>query len=284
MAREAAGSLTAGAEPAPEREAEVEPTIQQQFSLRGKVALVTGGSGVLGAAMCHGLAQAGARVAVAARSLEKCRQLAAALGPEHLAVAVDLSDEEQIRAAIDDVAERAGRLDVLVNNGYNGPTPRLEDARASDFRRSLEVGVTGQFVAAQQAARWMRANGGGSIINVASMYGLVASYPEAYEGLEPCSPPNYHATKGALIQLTRHLAAYWARDGIRVNCLSPGAFPHAPLRKRLPEFIARLERHVPMQRMGEPHELMGAVVFLASDASSYCTGHNLVIDGGWTAW
>ncbi|MDH7568633.1 MAG: SDR family oxidoreductase, partial [Armatimonadota bacterium] len=169
-------------------------------------------------------------------------------------------------------------------NGYHGPAPHLDAASADDFRRSLEVGVTGQFVAAQQAARHMRRTGGGSIINVASMHGLVASYPEVYEGLDVTSPPNYHAAKGALVHLTRHLAAYWARDGIRVNCLSPGAFPHAPLRQRLPQFIRRLESRVPLGRVGEPHELMGAVLFLASDASSYCTGHNLVIDGGWTIW
>ena len=102
-----------------------------------------------------------------------------------------------------------------------------------------------------------------------------------YEGLETCSPPNYHATK-ALIQLTRHLAAYWARDGPRQLHLR--GVPACSVRERMPEFIRRLSERVPMKRMGEPHELMGAVVFLASDASSYCTGHNLVVDGGWTIW
>lgn len=263
---------------------ELEPTIHQLFSLEGKVALVTGGAGVLGTPMCRALAQAGARVVVASRNLEKCQQLAAELGPQHFAIALDLSNEDNIRSVIDEVAQRAGRLDILVNNGYSGPLARLNTARAEDFRQSLEVGVIGQFVAAQQAAQHMRALGKGSIINIASMYGLVASYPEVYEGLEVCSPPNYHAAKGALIHLTRHLAAYWASDGIRVNAISPGAFPHHPLRERLPEFIRRLEARVPMKRMGEPYELMGAVLFLASDASSYVTGHNLVVDGGWTIW
>ncbi len=261
-----------------------EPTLAELFDLRGKVALVTGGAGVLGTPMCRALAQAGARVAVASRSEEKCRRLAEELGGGSFALAVDLSDEAGVRAVVDEVAARAGRLDILVNNGYNGPTPRLEEATAEDFRRSLEVGVTGQFVAAQQAARHMRAGAGGSIINVASMYGLVASYPEVYEGLDACSPPNYHATKGALVHLTRHLAAYWAADGIRVNCISPGPFPHDATQQRLPEFIRRLEERVPLKRMGRPHELMGAVVFLASAASSYCTGINVVVDGGWTAW
>ena len=266
-----------------ERRSEMGPTLPQLFSLEEGRAGDRRGR-VPGIRDVRGLAQAGARVVVASRTLEKCRRLAEELGPQHRAVAIDLSDETNIRTTIDQVAAEMGRLDILVNNGYNGPLARLDTATGDDFARSLAVGVTGQFIAAQQAARQMRRVGGGSIINVASMYGLVASYPEVYEGLESCSPPNYHATKGALIQLTRHLAAYWARDGIRVNCLSPGAFPHAPVRERMPEFIRRLSERVPMKRMGEPHELMGAVVFLASDASSYCTGHNLVVDGGWTIW
>jgi NAD(P)-dependent dehydrogenase (short-subunit alcohol dehydrogenase family) len=121
----------------------------------------------------------------------------------------------------------------------------------------------------------------GSVIMLGSMYGLVASYPDAYEGLTPASPAAYHALKGGIIHLTRHLAVYWAADGVRVNCLSPGPFP-AP--RVSPELIERLQRRSPMGRMGKPHELKGAIVFLASDASSYVTGQNLVVDGGWTAW
>jgi NAD(P)-dependent dehydrogenase (short-subunit alcohol dehydrogenase family) len=114
-----------------------------------------------------------------------------------------------------------------------------------------------------------------------SMYGLVGSYPEAYEGICPASPVAYHALKGGIIQLTRHLAVYWAADRVRVNCLSPGPFPSPKAPRGLAD---RLKVHSPMRRMGLPHELKGAVVFLASDASSYMTGQNLVVDGGWTAW
>jgi gluconate 5-dehydrogenase len=109
----------------------------------------------------------------------------------------------------------------------------------------------------------------------------VASYPDAYEGVCTASPAGYHALKGSIIHLTRHLAVYWARDGVRVNCLSPGPFPAS---QTSPELVRRLKTHCPMARMGQPHELKGAVVFLASDASSYMTGQNLVVDGGWTAW
>ena len=114
------------------------------------------------------------------------------------------------------------------------------------------------------------------------MYGLVASYPDAYEGICPASPVAYHALKGGIVQMTRHLAAYWAGDRVRVNCLSPGPFPSEQAHRR--RMVERLRTKLPMERMGQPHELKGAVVFLASDASSFMTGQNLVIDGGWTAW
>lgn len=115
-----------------------------------------------------------------------------------------------------------------------------------------------------------------------SMYGIVGSYPEAYQDICAASPVAYHALKGGIIHLTRHLAVYWARDGVRVNCLSPGPFPNLD---RVPDgLVERLEQRSPMGRMGVPSELKGAVVFLASDASSYMTGQNMVIDGGWTAW
>jgi NAD(P)-dependent dehydrogenase (short-subunit alcohol dehydrogenase family) len=119
------------------------------------------------------------------------------------------------------------------------------------------------------------------VVMLGSMYGLVGSYPDAYEGITAASPVAYHTLKGGIAQLTRHLAVYWAKDGVRVNTLSPGPFPP----ERVPEeMVRRLINRSPMGRMGRPDELKGAIVFLASDASSYMTGQNLVIDGGWTAW
>lgn len=124
----------------------------------------------------------------------------------------------------------------------------------------------------------------GSIINIASMYGVVASYPDAYDELPVNSPPDYHALKGSLVHLTRHLAVYWAKYNIRVNAISPGPFPKPQVRQNIAGFIPRLEEKVPLGRMGNPEELKGAVILLASDAGSYITGQNLLIDGGWTAW
>ena len=261
-------------------------SVSSLFDLSGRVAIVTGGAGHLGSAMSEVLAKAGANVVIASRSLEKCRQLADRLSAhaECAAMECDVANEQSIRAMIDKAAETWGRLDILINNAYGGPAPDIPDATANDFAEALRNGVTSYFVAAQQARKHMLTTDGGAVVNIASMYGMVASYPEVYENVPFNSPPNYHAVKGAVIQLTRHLAVYWAKDNIRVNAISPGAFPPDRVRESSPEFVDRLPARVPMGRLGEPRELQGAVLFLATTASSYVTGHNLVVDGGWTAW
>ena len=263
----------------------MEPTVQSLFDLSGRVALVTGGAGWLGRAICHALAEVGARVVVASRNLKRCQAVADELAAGALAFPLDVNDEAAVRRCVDRTVEEAGRIDVLVNNAYSGSRAGIDDSTSDDFQGAMRTGVTAYFIAAQQAVRHMRRQGGGgSIINNASMYGLVASYPDAYEGLDVNSPPNYHAVKGAVIHLTRHLAVYWAKDRIRVNAISPGPFPHDHVSTHQDEFLRRLTTKVPLGRMGEPHELKGAAVFLASEASSYMTGQNIVIDGGWTAW
>ena len=164
-------------------------------------------------------------------------------------------------------------------------TPRLFDLRGNTALVTGASGYLGGAMARALAEAGSRVSvakkKGASIIMLGSMYGQIGSYPEAYEGICSASPAAYQALKGGIIQLTRHLAVYWAKDSVRVNCLSPGPFPSDETPEAL---ISRLEARSPMGRMGKPHELKGAVVFLAGDASSYMTGQNLVIDGGWTAW
>ena len=263
-----------------------EPTIMDLFNLKGKVAIVTGACGWLGASMSRALAEAGAQVVVTSRQAAQAVEFAASLpGEGHLGLGFDQGDTEHIPNFVAQVVEQAGRIDVLVNNAYGGTAPDIDTATAADFDRAYHVGVTAYFLLARDVMLHLRARQApGSIINIASMYGMVASYPDAYEGLAVNSPPNYHALKGGVIHLTRHLAAYWATDNIRVNALSPGPFPSDGVQQRLPDFIPRLEAKVPLGRMGRPEELKGALVLLASDAGSYITGQNLVVDGGWTAW
>lgn len=272
-------------------------TVADLFNLTDRVALVIGGSGYLGRAMSTALAEAGARVAIGSRSRERAASVAAQLpgGADlHCGVACDVTDEDSTRTGVDRAAAHCGRLDILVTCTVGHRRVGIDQARQVDFEESLSTTLTGPFIASQQAAGHMRKSGGGSIIHIGSMYGLVGSYPQVFEGLKTPVPPMYHAAKGGVIQLTRYQAVYWGKEGIRVNCLSPGPFPPSAAETRsrqepLPEsenqvFLERLADHVPLGRNGLPWELKGAVVFLASRASSYMTGQNLVIDGGWTAW
>lgn len=262
-------------------------TLKELFDLTGKVALVIGGTGYLGSAMSEALAEAGARVAIGSRSQERAESAIAGLPGErgmHLGLLCDITDEESSRRGVDQVAAHLGRLDILVNSVAGGSPATIDVATQADLAGSLEVNLVGPFVAAQQAARHMQRTGGGSIINIGSMYGMVGSYPEVYKGVDACSPAAYHAAKGGLIHLTRYQAVYWAEHNIRVNCISPGPFPRPVSHAGREEFLRRLVERVPLGRGGVSWELKGAVVFLASDASSFVTGHNLVVDGGWTAW
>ena len=266
--------------------AQTERSVQQLFDLSGKVAIVTGAAGWLGAAMSRALAEAGATIVVTSRDAGQAAEFAASLpGMGHVGLAFGQDDVGSIPGFVADVAAQLGRIDVLVNNAYGGTAPTIESATAEDFDRAYHTGVTAYFLLAREVVRHLRGrHAPGSIINIASMYGVVASYPDAYTDLPFNSPPNYHGLKGGIVHLTRHLAVYWAADGVRVNAIAPGAFPSPKVRARSPEFIERLSQRVPMGRMGEPEELKGLVVLLASDAGSYITGQNLLVDGGWTAW
>lgn len=263
-----------------------ERNVMDLFSLHGRVAIVTGACGWLGSAMSRALAEAGATLVVTSRDGEQAARFAAQLPRAgHIGIGFDQGDTDTIPGFVAGVVQQLGRIDVLINNAYGGSAPDIENATAEDFDRSYHTGATAYFLLARQVMFHLRERQApGSIVNIASMYGVVASYPSAYEGLPVNSPPNYHGLKGAVVHLTRHLAAYWAQHNIRVNAISPGPFPKDETIQQQPEFIERLEQKVPMGRMGRPHELKGAVVLLASDAGSYITGQNLLVDGGWTAW
>ncbi len=258
--------------------------IPQLFNLTGRTALVTGGSGYLGSAISTALAEAGARVIIAGRTLEKSLRAADGLiGPEstrHTAVVIDHMDEASIESGFA-AATLIGNIDILINNGHEHVVDDWSTITGPQFDRQLK-NLTGYFLLARKVRdQAVRRNAPASIVMLGSMYGVVGSYPDVYEGLVPASPAAYHALKGGVVHLTRHLAVYWAKDQVRVNCLSPGPFPSSTIH---PELVQRLEKRSPMGRMGRPEELQGAALFLASNASSYVTGHNLVVDGGWTAW
>lgn len=262
-----------------------EPTFQELFDLSGQVVLITGGTGHLGSAMARALAEAGASVVISSRDAAKARAAAAGLPCQgsirHHGVVLDHMEPKSIETGFAQAVALAGKIDVLVNNGNESAPSDWTTATPEEFNRTF-ANATGYFLLARHfRAHVVDRQTPGSIILLGSMYGMVASYPDAYEGVCNASPVAYHALKGGIVHMTRHLAAYWARDGIRVNCLSPGPFP---TEKAPRVMVERLCTKLPMKRMGEPHELKGAIVFLASQASSFMTGQNLVIDGGWTAW
>ena len=260
-------------------------TLQEQFALSGRVALITGGTGHLGTAFSTALAEAGASVIISSRDgkrgQEAADQLPSPGGATHHGVTLDQMNGDSVASGFAAAVEAAGQVDVLVNNGLDAQGKDLTEISFDEFAEH-QGNNAGYFALARLFRDHIVKRGtSGSVINIGSMYGQVASYPDAYEGICSASSVAYHALKGGTIHMTRHLAAYWAQDGVRVNCLSPGPFPGAAAN---PEMVKRLITKSPMNRMGEPSELKGAIVFLASDASSYMTGQNVTIDGGWTAW
>lgn len=254
------------------------------FSLEGKTAVVTGGCGHLGQAMVAALADAGAAVWVAGTSHEKFLRV---FGQESdlRFVKIDIMDSTSIREAFTEVAREAGQIDVLINNAaqYAGIGKKSEDLSDDDWVRCIE-GIAGStYKCIREVLPFMQA--GGSIVNIASMYGIVSPYLAVYE--PPCEasliPVNYSAGKASVIQMTRYFGTYLIDRKIRVNSISPGPFP-SPKVQENKVFADRLREKNPSHRLGDPEDLKGAVLFLASDASKYVVGQNIQVDGGWTIW
>jgi NAD(P)-dependent dehydrogenase (short-subunit alcohol dehydrogenase family) len=253
--------------------------VRKLFDLTGRVAVVTGASSGLGVTFAEGLAGAGAKVVLAARRRERIDALARSLeeaGTEALAVECDVASEASVDALVAATLSRFGQVDVLVNNAGVAKIAPAADESLADFRSVLDVNLVGAFVCAQRFGQAMLARKSGSIINVASILGLVAS------GLIPQA--SYVASKGGVVNLTRELAAQWARLGVRVNAVAPGYFPSEMTGDMFgtEDGVRFIRRRTPMGRGGKPEELLGALLLLASDASSYMTGQILAVDGGWT--
>lgn len=260
--------------------------------LDGKVALVTGGAGILGRRFCQGLADSGASVAVVDVDLDAAREAARPLGGAAEGFVCDVADSRSVENCIAAVLERFGRIDVLHNNAASKSsdvreffTP-FEDYSLSVWREVMAVNIDGMFLVAQAVGRHMIARGGGgSVIQTASIYGLVGVDSRIYEGSDylggPINTPAvYAASKAAVVGLTRWLATHWAKHGIRVNCLVPGGVSSG----QNSIFAQNYSMRVPLGRMAEADEIVPALLYLASPASSYVTGQVLAVDGGWTSW
>ena len=264
------------------------------FSLDGRVAIVTGALGLLGKNHCRALASAGASVVVTDVDDARVKGFAEELGPKAIGVGADITQRESIEALKRAALDHYGSIDVLVNNAaindmFENPQAGAELSKFENYplelwQRSLDVNVTGTFLCCQVIGSEMAKRGRGSIINIASTYGIVApdqsiyQKPDGSQGFYKSA--SYPATKGAVLALTRFVATYWGEKGVRCNAVSPGGVENG----QDAFFIANYAKKTPLGRMSKATELGGAIVFLASDASSYVTGSNVVVDGGWTAW
>lgn len=263
-----------------------------KFQLGGKVALVTGGAGILGQKFCAGLVEAGAKVAVVDLDAGAAQAAAASLGDNAVGFACNIAEPESVKDCVDAVIARFGAIDILHNNAASKSrdvraffTP-FEDYSLDTWREVMSVNIDGMFLMAQAVGKHMVVRGqGGAVIQTASIYGLVGPDSRIYEGSDylggPINTPAvYAASKAAVVGLTKWLATHWAKNGIRVNCLVPGGVSSG----QNGVFSERYSERVPMGRMARADEMVPALLYLASDASSYVTGQVLAVDGGWTVW
>jgi NAD(P)-dependent dehydrogenase (short-subunit alcohol dehydrogenase family) len=269
-------------------------SVQELFSLKDKVAIVTGALGLIGKHHCHALAEAGASVVVCDLNEVECADFASSLSVLSLGISADITDKKSVVKLKGKVISNYGKIDILVNNAaindkFEDPQAALTESMFENypvemFKRSLDVNVTGMFLCSQVIGTEMAERGNGTIINIASTYGVVAPDQSIYKNDKGeqtfYKSAAYPVTKGAVISFTKFLAAYWGNKGVRVNTLSPGGVQD----NQDGFFIKNYSGKTPLGRMAYPTDYKGALVFLASDASSYMTGANLIVDGGWTAW
>lgn len=270
-----------------------------KLRLDGKIAVITGGGGLLGLQHALAIAEAGGKPVLwdinTAAIEENCREISKEYQIECVAMTVDITDFKSVQKGLEDLVSSLGRVDILINNAANDPKiapgqslawGRLENLTLELWQKDIDVGLTGAFICSKVIGSFMAQNGGGVILNIASDLGLIAPDQRIYrkEGLDdssqPVKPVTYSVIKHGLIGLTKYLATYWADKGIRVNSISPGGvYTNQP-----EEFVEKLTNLIPMGRMAKVDEYKASVLFLVSEASSYMTGANLVVDGGRTCW
>lgn len=272
------------------------PDIFEKFTLKGKVAMVTGGAGLLGKEFCLTLAQAGAVVYAADLNIKAVQTVAEELvkqGFEAYGIKLDVTDPDSVTGTVNEIVSRSNQLDVLVNSAAMDPkfdpqhatstSNAFEDYPLKSWQEALNVNLTGPFLVSQAAARQMVKQKKGSIINICSTYGLGGPDQRIYEkpGKPKVFKPVYYTvTKAGILGLTKYMATYYAGTDIRVNALTPGGVFNG----HDDDFVRNYSARVVMGRMAHKDEMNGGLLFLASDASSYMTGGNLIVDGGWTAW
>lgn len=254
---------------------------KELFSCNCKTAIVTGGAGLIGRGIVKALHEFGAEVYIADIDKNKADELIKDVAVKF--VYLDITSDDSIQKALSEVIKKSGKIDILINCAYPRTKDwgmKFENIPFSSWKTNLDNHLGGYFLCCQKAAEQMKAKGGGAIINLSSIYGVVAPDFSIYEGTEMTMPAAYSAIKGGIISLTKYIATYYGGYNVRANTISPGGiFDNQPK-----SFVEKYTKKTPLKRMGVPDDIIGAVIFLASDASSYITGQNILIDGGWTAW
>lgn len=265
------------------------PQLSELFSLKGRTALVIGGSGLLGGQISYAFAELGAEIIIASRDEVACKAFINGLQKKYKEVnahafGVDITNPSSINDLIANVkGVTGGSLDILVNSGWSGRKNTFESISDDDWNGDIEVCLNGVFRTIKAAVPLLKRSRG-NILTIASMYGHVAPDHRMYDSERFANPPSYGAAKAGVIQLTKYLASFLSPFNIRANCISPGPFPFEETQKSNPEFIERLSEKNPLGRIGNPYELKGAAALLCSNAGSYMTGQNICVDGGWSVW
>jgi gluconate 5-dehydrogenase len=263
-------------------------SLQELLSLEGKTAVITGGAGYLGTAMSETLAELGANVVIASRDEGKCKKKAEEIERQTegaikvIGLELDVLSQESILRFIEELHKLVDSIDILINNAWSGNKNTWESISVEDWEYDIDMSLNSVFRLTKAMFPDLKSSRG-VILNIASMYGHIGPDHRIYDGKEFANPPSYGSAKAGVLQFTRYLASFLSPYGIRVNALSPGAFPHPPTQKH-EGFMQKLGSKNPMNRIGQPFELKGAVALLCSDAGSYMTGQNICVDGGWAIW
>jgi len=263
-------------------------SLKELLSLKGKTAVVTGGAGYLGSAISETLAELGANLVLASRDQAKCQKKCEEIlrltesSVRAVGLELDLLRRDSATEFFARVHEHFEAVDILVNNAWSGKKNSWESISDEDWEYDINMSLNSVFRITKAAFPDLKATRG-VILNIGSLYSHLGPDYRMYDGKEFANPPSYGAAKAGVIQFTKYLASFLSPYGIRVNALSPGAFPHPPTQKHK-EFMERLAAKNPMNRIGEPDDLKGAVALLCSDAGSYITGQDLHVDGGWGVW
>ena len=259
----------------------------ERFSLTGKVAFIAGGGGYLGLEISKGLAQHGAKVIIGDVRAGAAQKAASVLAEEGLsaeAMEFNIADEPCVQKAAQDLAARYGAVDIAINATAHSTGKELEQMSLKDWKIGMGVSLDGAFLFSREFGKVMAQNGAGSIIQFSSMYGIVSPDPSIYAPNFTVSPIDYGVAKAGILQMVRYQAVMLGKKGVRVNAIVPGPFPNPTGQGGDGGFVEKLSSKVPMGRVGKAKEIVGAVIFLASDASSFVNGTQIVVDGGWTAW